>query len=93
MKLPILSTATILVMSLVSASSAIAQAERITCLRDQNLISCPGSPSFNYRTESNNNNLATTNPLVTQPVKITCFRDQNMVSCPGYASFDVPTGK
>jgi len=93
MKLPIISTATILLMSFITANSAIAQTERITCLRDQNLISCPGSPSFNYRAETNNSNLNPISPLVTQPLKITCFREQNLISCPGYTSFEVPVGK
>jgi len=56
MKLPILSAATILLMSFISANSAIAQSERITCIRTQNVINCPGYGRFNYRSNSNNSN-------------------------------------
>jgi len=57
MKLPIISTATILLMSFITANSAIAQSSvRIICLRSQNVINCPGYGSFNYRSEKNNSN-------------------------------------
>jgi|GEM_PF-719294 len=57
MKLPIISTATILLMSFITANSAIAQSSvRIICLRSQNVINCPGYGSFNYRSNKNNSN-------------------------------------
>ncbi|MEA5532663.1 hypothetical protein [Crocosphaera sp. XPORK-15E] len=57
MKSLIISTASILLISLISAVPALAQSERITCLRDQNVINCPGYGSFNYRFNNNNGNV------------------------------------
>jgi hypothetical protein len=55
MKSSIISTATILLISLISAVPALAQSETITCFRNRNLINCPGYGSFNYRDNNNNN--------------------------------------
>ncbi|MEE3716784.1 DUF4214 domain-containing protein [Tumidithrix elongata RA019] len=55
MKLSILSTASIVFISLASTAPAIAQSERISCIRTQYTINCPGYGSFNYRSNNGNN--------------------------------------
>lgn len=77
MKPLILSAATILTASLIYSFPALAQSQRITCVRDHNVISCPNYGSFQY--SSNNNNRSRAN--------ISCFRDQNVINCQNYGSF------
>jgi hypothetical protein len=77
MKPLILSTATILTASLIYSFPALAQSQRITCVRDRNVITCPNYGSFQY--SSNNNNRSRAN--------ISCFRDQNVINCQNYGSF------
>ena len=74
MKPLILSTATILTASLIYSFPALTQSQRITCVRDHNVITCPNYGSFRY--SSNNNNRSRAN--------ISCFRDQNVINCQNY---------
>ena len=77
MKPLILSAATILTASLIYSFPALAQSQRITCVRDRNVITCPNYGSFQY--SSNNNNRSRAN--------ISCVRDQNVINCQNYGSF------
>jgi uncharacterized protein YbcI len=78
MKPYLLSTATILLISLMGAAPTLAQSQTITCLRDRNVIDCSDYGSFRYRSNNNNNGNVET---------ITCFRDRNVIDCQGYGSF------
>ncbi|BAQ65351.1 DUF4214 domain-containing protein [Geminocystis sp. NIES-3709] len=52
----ILLTGTLLSISLISATPVLAQSQKITCVRNQNIINCPGYGSFRYRDNDNKGN-------------------------------------
>ena len=79
MKPLILPAATILTLGLINITPALAQNQRITCVREQNMITCPNYGSFQYSSNRNNRNR--------KAINVSCVRDRNMITCPNYGSF------
>ena len=78
MKLFVLSITTIFSASLIALNPVLAQSQRITCIRDRNIINCSEYGSFKYSSKNYNNR---------KPIRINCTRDRNVISCPNYGNF------
>jgi hypothetical protein len=78
MKLFLLSITTIFSASLIGLTPVLAQSQRITCLRDRNIINCSEYGSFKYSSNKYNNR---------KPKRINCSRDRDFITCPNYGTF------
>lgn len=78
MKPLILSAVMTLTVGLIGTAPALAQSQRLTCVRERNIITCPNHGSFQYSYNLNDNR---------KPINITCIRDDNMITCPNHGSF------
>jgi uncharacterized protein YbcI len=78
MKLFVLSITTIFSASLIALNPVLAQSQRITCIRDRNIINCSEYGSFKYSSKNYNNR---------KPIRINCTRDRTVISCPNYGNF------
>ena len=78
MKLFLLSITTIFSASLIGLSPVLAQSQRITCLRDRNIINCSEYGSFKYSSKNYKNR---------KPIRINCYRDRDVITCPNYSKF------
>jgi hypothetical protein len=80
MKTFTLSTATILLLSMISLAPAMAQSESINCVRTSDMINCSGYGNFRYRTNNNERHNS-------RPTNINCLRTNSIINCPNYGSF------
>lgn len=78
MKLFLLSMATIFSSSLIALTPVLAQSQRITCIRDRNIIDCSEYGSFKYSSKNYKNR---------KPIRINCSRDRDVITCPNYGNF------
>ena len=78
MKLFLLSMATIFSSSLIALTPVLAQSQRITCIRDRNIIDCSEYGSFKYSSKNHKNR---------KPIRINCSRDRDVITCPNYGNF------
>lgn len=78
MKLFLLSITTIFSASLIGLPPVLAQSQRITCLRDRNIINCSEYGSFKYSSKNYKNR---------KPIRINCYRDRDVITCPNYGKF------
>lgn len=78
MKLFFLSITTIFSASLITLNPVLAQSQRITCIRDRNIINCSEYGSFQYSSNTYNNR---------KPIRINCSRDRDFITCPNYGTF------
>ncbi|MFM7572872.1 MAG: DUF4214 domain-containing protein [Snowella sp.] len=78
MKLFLLSITTIFSASLIDLTPVLAQSQRITCLRDRNIINCSEYGSFKYSSKNYKNR---------KPIRINCYRDRDVITCPNYGKF------
>lgn len=78
MKLFLLSMATIFSSSLIGLTPVLAQSQRITCIRDRNIIDCSEYGSFKYSSKNYKNR---------KPIRINCSRDRDVITCPNYGNF------
>jgi hypothetical protein len=70
--------ATIFSSSLIGLTPVLAQSQRITCIRDRNIIDCSEYGSFKYSSKNHKNR---------KPIRINCSRDRDVISCPNYGNF------
>jgi len=78
MKLFLLSITTIFSANLIGLSPVLAQSQRITCLRDRNIINCSEYGSFQYSSNTYKNR---------KPIRVNCSRDRDFITCPNYGTF------
>lgn len=78
MKLFLLSMATVFSASLIALTPVLAQSQRITCIRDRNIIDCSEYGSFKYSSKNYKNR---------KPIRINCSRDRDVITCPNYGNF------
>jgi hypothetical protein len=70
--------ATIFSSSLIALTPVLAQSQRITCIRDRNIIDCSEYGSFKYSSKNYKNR---------KPIRINCSRDRDVITCPNYGNF------
>jgi hypothetical protein len=78
MKFFLLSITTIFSASLIALNPVLAQSQRITCIRDRNIVNCADYGSFQYSSKKYNNR---------KPMQINCSRDRDVITCPNYGNF------